>query len=274
MEENWKCKHVKCFGTPQTFSNISEVNDHEKCCPCHSSSKNCVACLFWSTKGQEFIGNPKIISKEIRNEFETSYLFFRSTFLPVEDKENSRKSNPKTARGSIRTTTQIKRSTTEKEQDQKKRKSHTDSQRNIEQISEIESKTEVKKENTEEKKRSWPLAEAASFFKPEDNDVWKTGWIKKRGPPKAGASFTWKQRYCVVHKLFLYYYENEKVKKYKGIISLERYTCVEEDDSESFSFVIKAPKDPKAREYLFSTNSKEEQNEWIEAIREAIKSNQ
>jgi len=80
--------------------------------------------------------------------------------------------------------------------------------------------------------KDWPLplpyAELAG-----SSECLKSGPMRKRGPGKGiGKNLTWQTRMFVMHRGFLYYFENAKAKKYKGVIPLEFYTTAERRDPE------------------------------------------
>ncbi|CAE7898694.1 unnamed protein product [Symbiodinium sp. KB8] len=100
--------------------------------------------------------------------------------------------------------------------------------------------------------------------------VLKTGILKKLGGA-AGGHKNWKDRFFVLSD-HLYYYNSEAAYKKNpedilGVVALNAYFCGKVENTKTFEFTVESY----PRSMTCRAKSKEDMNEWIEAIMYPIK---
>lgn len=99
-----------------------------------------------------------------------------------------------------------------------------------------------------------------------DGAVIKEGWLTKRG----GRRKNWKKRWFVIrHKTDVEYYEDEEKTQSKGSIPLKSVLKIVPTDFGSKDTTHGLSLTTSNREWMFATESADEQKDWIETIRKA-----
>lgn len=92
----------------------------------------------------------------------------------------------------------------------------------------------------------------------------KCGWIRKEG----GSFKSWRDRYVILHKGCLYYYNSSDAKTIAGKFSLSGYRLSPAPEKSSkFPWTFKLVHlQPEKRTYYFAAYSEKEMNEWMDSI--------